>query len=204
MANILVLIAGVPGSGKTYIGKKLAKRRGIFIDKDTITELFTEKILIELGSNKDQRESNVYWSVIQEIEYKTLIQHALENLNLKNNAFCCAPFIEQFYDREWMSTIESRVKLEKAILLKIWVQTNEKTARERMIARREHRDIGKLSHWKDYARNIDHNPPEHIKDLIIIDNGYSPTIKLTEQLKSVIDTIEKINLSTPITQTKNQ
>jgi len=51
MTKKLVLIGGMPGSGKTYIGKELAKQAGLFVDKDNISRFFTEKILVDLGSN---------------------------------------------------------------------------------------------------------------------------------------------------------
>ena len=53
MTKKLVLIGGMPGSGKTYIGKELAKQAGLFVDKDTISRFFTEKILIAINGSSD-------------------------------------------------------------------------------------------------------------------------------------------------------
>ena len=191
MAHKLILIGGVAGSGKTYIGKELSKTRSIYIDKDTITRFFAEKLLDVLGSHKDDRESKIYTDNVRNIEYETMMKHALENLGLQNNVICSAPFIAQFNDDNWISDIEFETELSDARLLKIWVHADEVTARERIIKRGANRDNGKLSDWDNYIASVDHTPPKNIKDLIVIDNTPSPTISLSEQLKSVISIIEK-------------
>ena len=41
----LILVGGFPGSGKTYVGQLLASEIGSFIDKDTISGFFAERLL---------------------------------------------------------------------------------------------------------------------------------------------------------------
>ena len=93
MAKRLILIGGMPGSGKTHIGKELARRIGLFVDKDTMSRFFTEEMLQLLGSHVDDRESETYLAHVRSVEYETMIKHALENIEIGHSVICSAPFI---------------------------------------------------------------------------------------------------------------
>jgi len=190
MTNKLILVGGVPGSGKTYIGKELSKARSVYIDKDTITKAFTEKLLEALGSHKDDRESDVYTNHVRAIEYEIMMKHAFENLGLHNNVVCSAPFIAQFNDDKWVKDVEFKSKISDGKLIKIWIHVDEKTARDRILARGADRDNGKLSNWDNYVTQVQHAPPSNVENLIVIDNTPSSNIPLSKQLESVIRVIE--------------
>lgn len=191
MTHKLILVGGVPGSGKTYIGKLLSKTRSIYIDKDTVTRAFTEKLLEALGSHKDDRESDIYANYVRDIEYEIMMKHAFENLGLHNNVVCSAPFIVQFNDDKWVSDAEFESEILDGELIKIWINVDEVTARERILARGADRDNGKLSNWDNYIASVQHSPPSNVKNLIVIDNTPSSDIPLSEQLESVIRIIEE-------------
>jgi len=191
MTSKLILIGGVPGSGKTYIGKQISKDAGVFIDKDTISRFFTEALLEALGACKDDREGQIYLSKVRGLEYDTMRKQAFENLNLGHDVICSAPFIQEFIDQKWINDIEIDLEIEDAELIKIWIQVDERTARERLISRRADRDNGKLSSWDEYVKIVKHAPPEGVKDLIVIDNTPSPTISLGDQINSVITRLNK-------------
>ncbi len=193
MTHKLILIGGVPGSGKTYIGKEISKSTAIFIDKDTISRFFTESLLIALGSNKDDRESEIYSSKVRALEYETMMKHAFENLELGHNVICSAPFIAQYQDNDWISDVEFEVEILDAELVKIWIQADENTARERIIARGADRDNGKLSNWDSYVGSVDHSPPTNVSNLIVIDNTPSSSATLSEQILSVTNTLKETN-----------
>jgi predicted kinase len=191
IAHKLILFGGVPGSGKTTIGKELAKSTAIFIDKDTISNSFTESLLIALGSHKDDRESEIYSSKVRGLEYDTMMEQAFENLALGHNVICSAPFIVQYQDNDWVNDLELQVELLGAELVKIWIQVDENTARERIIARGADRDNGKLSDWDRYAGSIVHSPPTNISNLIVIDNTRTSPATLSDQVLSITDRLKR-------------
>jgi shikimate kinase len=41
MSKVLVLIGGLPGSGKTYLGSEISRNIGPFLDKDAVSRFFT-------------------------------------------------------------------------------------------------------------------------------------------------------------------
>lgn len=175
----------MPGSGKTYIGKELAKQAGLFVDKDTISRFFTEKILVDLGSNVDDRESDIYLSNIRDLEYETMMKHAFENLELGHNVLCSAPFIKEFGDKQWLDDMSLEAELLDSEILKIWIHVDLPTARERIIARGASRDNWKLSNWEQYVSGL----PEYVPEgdgVIVIDNTQSPEIPLFEKIDSVV------------------
>ena len=111
MTRKLILIGGIPGSGKTYIGKELARRIGLFVDKDTMSRFFTERMLQLLGSHLDDRESEIYLANVRNLEYETMMKHALENLELGRSVICSAPFIREFGDSQWLDVISLEAEL---------------------------------------------------------------------------------------------
>lgn len=180
-------------SVKHYIGKELSKSTALFIDKDTISRFFTESLLIALGSNKDDRESEIYSSKVRDLEYDTMMKHAFENIALGHNVICSAPFIAQYQDNDWISDVEFEVEVLDAELVKIWIQADENTARERIIARGADRDNGKLSNWDSYVGSVNHCPPTNVSNLIVIDNTPSSSATLSEQILSVTNTLKGTN-----------
>jgi predicted kinase len=181
----LILIGGVPGSGKTTIGKELSKVKAMFIDKDTISSLFTESFLVALGSYKDDRESDVYASKVRYLEYDTMMCLALENISLGHDVVCSAPFIAQFNDDEWIRKLELEVKTFGAKLVKVWVQADETTTRERIIARKASRDNAKLSDWDGYIASTAHRPPTNLSNLIVVENSATSLLALSDQVLSI-------------------
>lgn len=188
MTTKLVLIGGMPGSGKTYIGKELAKKTGLFVDKDTISRFFTEKMLLELGSNIDDRESDIYLSNVRDLEYETMMKHAFENLELGHNVLCSAPFIKEFGDEKWLDDMSFEADLLDSEILKIWVHVDLPTARERIISRGASRDNWKLSNWDQYVSGLPVAAPD-VEGVIVIDNTQSPKIPLFEKIGSLVKLI---------------
>lgn len=59
----LALVAGYAGSGKSEAGKLLAAATGwAMLDKDTISRPMTERLLLALGGDPDDRHSPPTWS----------------------------------------------------------------------------------------------------------------------------------------------
>jgi predicted kinase len=192
MSKKLILISGVAGSGKTHIGKEIAKRlkNSIYIDKDTISRFFSESVLVLLGEKEHDRESKIYLEIVRKLEYKTMMKHALENLELGKNVICSAPFLMEISDKEWIKEISIAANIREASLIKVWIQADESTTKERLIKRRADRDNYKLSNWDDYITKTKHTPPE-INDIHIINNLSNVETPLSVQILKFIEEIDE-------------
>lgn len=185
MSKKLVLIGGMPGSGKTYIGKEIAQRIGLFVDKDSISRFFTERMLELLGSHADDRESEVYLENVRDVEYLTMMKHALENIELGRSVICSAPFIREFDDFQWLDDITLEAELFDAEVITIWIHVDSPTARERIIARGASRDNWKLANWEAYIQTVPKTAPSNA-NAIVIDNSRTPQTPIFEQIEAVI------------------
>ena len=190
MAHKLVLVGGLAGSGKTYIGKEISKKVGIFIDKDTVSRFFAESLLEKLGSHKNDRESEVYLKHVRDLEYETMMKHAFENLELGHNVICSAPFIKEFKsNNDWLDNQELEAEIFDAELITIWIHADELTTRDRLVARAADRDNHKLANWDEYTSQVKHQPPEEIENIFVIDNTSQQKETLPEQINKVIKKI---------------
>lgn len=187
MAKNLVLVAGAPASGKTYIAKQIAKKtKSTYLDKDTISTFSTEILLTSLGSNINDRESEIYLNNIKDIEYKTLIKTAIENLEVVDTVICSAPFIGQILNQGWLDDLASDLEAIDAELVVIWVKVDIAAAKERILSRGENRDIWKLSNWAEYSRTTPHNEINSNYPVQVIDNSNTLQIPLEEQINQFI------------------
>jgi len=184
MAKRLILIGGMPGSGKTHIGKELARRIGLFVDKDTMSRFFTEEMLQLLGSHVDDRESETYLAHVRSVEYETMIKHALENIEIGHSVICSAPFISEFNDENWLKNTSFDAELLDAEIVTIWIHVDFPTARQRIIARGASRDTWKLANWETYISKLPDTAPLNA-GAIVIDNSGSPETPLHEQIEAV-------------------
>lgn len=168
MRRKLILVGGLPGSGKTYIGTKLAKSTDIssYIDKDTLSCLFTEKILVLSGSCSDDRESSCYLNNARDLEYKAMIDMAFENLKLGKSVICSAPFIKEFSDKDWLKNLAIKADDLNVDVEKIWVVTSHDKMKDRIILRGESRDNWKISNWDEYLKSLPSEIPD-VDDIFI-------------------------------------
>jgi len=76
----MIIVAGVAGSGKSYIGKEIAKKieNCVYLDKDTQTRFLVDKFLKCLGHNETDRESQEYLQNIRPLEYECLLKQGKE------------------------------------------------------------------------------------------------------------------------------
>ena len=64
-------VVGPAGSGKSTVSRQLARRyAAAYLDKDTVATLFTELLLEQNGSDKNDRDHNAFYqSTILPLEY---------------------------------------------------------------------------------------------------------------------------------------
>lgn len=166
----LILVGGLPGSGKTHVGKEIARGRYCFIDKDTVSRFSTESMLDMLGCHPDDRESIVYLDKIRPIEYETMMKIAHENLDIGQSVVCSAPFIREFRDEQWLSEANFNASVAGCRLILVWIHSDETSLRKRLIERNASRDRWKLAHWDDYIKSVDLTPPS-VDGVKVIENS---------------------------------
>src|SRR5438094_277632 len=73
----LVLVGGFAGSGKTEFGQLLAAITGwALLDKDALTRPLTENLLLALGADPNDRETDLYKQRVRPLEYLCLLNAA--------------------------------------------------------------------------------------------------------------------------------
>lgn len=179
----------MPGSGKSHIGKELAFQINCpFVDKDTVSRFFSEKMLEILGSSQHDRESNIYLENVRNLEYQTMMKIAFENIQISDNVICSAPFVKEFYSDKWLEDIEFDLEIEDAELELVWIHADSITAKHRIIARGAERDNWKLSNWEKYILDSPHEMPSTSR-FHVIDNNEPPSKPLQDQINQFINKI---------------
>lgn len=186
----LYLIGGLPGSGKTRLANLLSPYLGLHLDKDTICNGFTEKLLALMNKNKGDRESSEYINQIRPIEYKVLFDLAETNLMNGHNVICSAPYLREFYDKLWVDEIIRRSKKNGYIINFIWIIADQSTLYERILARGAIRDQWKIKHWSLWYSSLDTiSPTQIISDLYTFDNTMNNNITLEKQTLNYVKNI---------------
>lgn len=152
----VLLVGGYAGSGKTELGRVLARETGWpMLDKDTLTRPVVEAALEVLGLSPHDRESEGYLARIRPREYEALINTLTENVQCGNSAIVTAPFIREFKDTAWLNRIEASCADMGAKVSIIWVYCDPETMRTYIRHRGAARDSFKLDNWSSYVASLD-------------------------------------------------
>lgn len=187
-----VIVTGCAGSGKTSLGKAIAKEKHwTYIDKDTVTRHFADYILVSKGKDKNDRESEIYCNEIRPIEYKLTFKVCQENLNLGNSVILTIPFIAQIRDyNRWLEMIkEYELDLEEVNVKFIWINHDEGGEYTRITRRAAQRDGYKLEHWEEYLEGLEGISPDERYQAYRYDNDGVSADKM--YIKDVLKWINK-------------
>ncbi len=172
----LIFFCGHAGAGKTTLAKLavplLHERTGesfCLIDKDTLYGEFSSRVMGLLTGDPDDRDSATYLDNLRDREYSGMIDVARENLELDVNTVLVGPFSREVKSRLVFNPLAMRIPVATAVSL-VWVALDEKTAKERIIARGDHRDRYKLGHWDEYRTRRFHPDPAQYPEVIHYDN----------------------------------
>ncbi|MDX8146405.1 GntR family transcriptional regulator [Lentzea sp. BCCO 10_0061] len=184
----VLLIGGYAGSGKTELGRILARETGWpMLDKDTLTRPVVEAALEILGASPNDRESEDYLTMVRPREYEALINAMTENVQCGNSAIVTAPFIKEFKDTAWLKRIEAGCVDLHAKVTVVWVYCDADTMNTYIRHRGAARDMSKLDNWSGYLGGIDvdFRPPVPHE---VIDNSASG-VPLQTQARDLISRI---------------
>jgi predicted kinase len=152
----VLLVGGFPGSGKTELGRVLARLTGWpMLDKDTLTRPVVEAALEILGRSPHDRESSDYHARIRPREYEALMSAALENIECGNSAILTAPFIGEFKDATWITRTRALFEARNALVSFAWIYCDADTMHTYMRQRGAARDASKLADWTAWLGSID-------------------------------------------------
>ncbi|MFY1596176.1 AAA family ATPase [Micromonospora sp. WMMD737] len=184
----VVLVGGYPGSGKTELGRILARETGWpMLDKDTLTRPVVEAALEFLGHSPNDRESSEYLDKVRPREYEALAAAAHENVLCGNSVVLTAPFIREFSDEAWLKRTQATYEDMGAKTVLVWLYCDKDVMHTYVRRRGAARDSAKLSNWSDYIAGIDTSfrPPvaHHL-----IDNCASG-LPLQQQAKELLSRI---------------
>jgi DNA-binding transcriptional regulator YhcF (GntR family) len=184
----VILIGGYAGSGKTELGRVLARETGWpMLDKDTLTRPVVEAALEVLGCSPHDRESETYLNIIRPREYESLMSAMIENVQCGNSAIVTAPFIRELHDTAWINRTAATCQDMNAALSIVWVYCDTATMHTYVRHRGAARDATKLENWEAYLDTIDlefRPPVPHI----VIDNSASG-VPLQAQAKKLLATV---------------
>ncbi|MGH3719652.1 MAG: GntR family transcriptional regulator [Pseudonocardiaceae bacterium] len=184
----VVLIGGYAGSGKTELGRILARETGWpLLDKDTLTRPVVEAALEVLGCSPHDRESVTYLDVIRPREYEALMSAMTENVGCGTSAIVTAPFIRELRDTAWIDRITATCQDMDAELSVVWVYCDPTTMHTYIRHRGAARDATKLENWNAYLDTIDLEFRPPVPHTVV--NNSASVIPLQTQARKLLASI---------------
>lgn len=188
VAPKVVLIGGYAGSGKTELGRILARStRWPILDKDTTTRPVVERALDVLGQSPSDRDSQVYLDVIRPGEYEALLATMTENVTCGLSVIITAPFVRELADQAWCDRLAARVDDLGAELHAVWVRCAPDSMHTYLRHRGAARDSWKLAHWSEYLATIDIDFAPRLPHTVIENSVDSPPLQ--QQAMSLVAAI---------------
>ena len=164
----------------------------IFLDKDTLIPL--SKQIFAVAHQPYDRSSIFFEKYIRDLEYRVVLDLAMEALEYDDIVLINAPFTQEIRDLDYITTLRAELKKKQAELVVIWVDTNPEVCHQRMIDRASDRDMWKLNHWDEYILGVNFNPPLSLKlenqpdSLLIFHN--SSDEEFEESMKTIVAQLE--------------
>ncbi|WP_051072940.1 GntR family transcriptional regulator [Nocardiopsis valliformis] len=176
-ANVL-FVGGYAGSGKSELGRVLAKETGWpMLDKDTLTRPVVEAALEVLGASPHDRESDVYLEKVRPREYEALSAAARENVECGTSVITTAPYIKEFNDPAWIDRTKAMYTGLGARITFVWVHCDADTMHTYIRHRGAARDTAKLADWQGYLAGIDVDFRPPVEHVLIENSTDSPPLQ---------------------------
>ena len=138
--NRLILVAGEPASGKSTLGRSLARRLGAaYLDMDTISFPFLERCIRE---NHGFKDSARYRDHYRDAEYRSLLATAADNLATGIDCIVVAPFRLERANPALAAYLRERFRID-ATTVGIDIRIDRKRQLENIVSRGEARDTVK-------------------------------------------------------------
>ncbi|WP_239089860.1 AAA family ATPase [Sphaerimonospora thailandensis] len=185
----LLIVGGFAGSGKSEFSRFVSQLTGWpVLDKDPITRPLVERLLVELGSDPNDRHSDLYREQVRPLEYQCLLETAYANIDCSISTVLTAPFISEVTDVRWMQRLTNRCEARGVSVSVVWIKCDLETMHECISFRSAARDSWKLRHWNVYVKTIDVELRPAVPHMVV-DNRLGAAISLTDQVRQVFGTV---------------
>jgi predicted kinase len=146
-------VIGPAGSGKSSVARVLARHVGAaYLDKDTVCTPLTEALLELAGTDRNERDGNAYYqSVVMDLEYRTILDLARDNLEVGRPVVLDAPFGRYFANPHYLTEVAEKHHWPAGVEpVVVRIRVDGETARRRIEARGYARDRSKLADWNSF------------------------------------------------------
>ncbi|AJQ28501.1 AAA family ATPase [Pelosinus fermentans] len=155
MKPTILFLIGLPASGKSTIGKIIASQFNFcYLDKDVVCNTFTKQLLELKGHSPNDRECAFYSDVIMDLEYKTLLDIANDNIQIGRSVVIDAPFISYFSNVRYVEQLKETYDWKNVTTVVLQVHVDFPILKSRMIERAVDRDQWKLDNWDTYIKSV--------------------------------------------------
>lgn len=143
----LILISGLPGSGKTVCGRTLSKHYQLpYIDYDTVIQSFMEKIYSSFYQRISYNQFCAEWRTCT---YEAFWRVISENMALGISVAASAPLSREHRNPRFFEELKEKYRI-KGKILSIITEVPEEVLYSRILERGETRDEEKLKKWEQY------------------------------------------------------
>ncbi|GAA1862540.1 AAA family ATPase [Asanoa iriomotensis] len=179
-----LLVAGPPASGKTVLGKAIARHLGAaLLDLDVLTRPLTAVVGSLLDT--DDLDSTRLADATRDARYDTLYDTAADNLAVGNAVVLVAPFTSERRSPDAWDAVASGLSDAGGLPMLVWLRVTPELLRSRMSGRAAERDQDKLANLDAYLGRVDLHPPS--VDHVAVDAA-SP---VAAQVRAVLDAVER-------------
>ena len=175
---VVLLVGGYAGSGKTELGRIIARRtHWPMLDKDSTTRAVVEAALTTIGLSPHDRESEMYRTVIRPAEYEALMMGMEENVECGTSCVVTAPFVGEFADPAWCERTRSLIASHGGATHFVWVTCDADTMHSYVRKRGAARDAAKLADWSKWIGSLDIDFRPAIDHLVIDNSAGAPPLQ---------------------------
>jgi predicted kinase len=154
----VVLLTGPPASGKSTVGRALARDLGAaLVDQDTATAPLTAVVadLVGVHDLDDERLAGP----TRAARYETVLALTEDNLRAGTAVVLVAPFSAERRDPQSWDLAAGRLRAAGGDPLLVWLRLDAATIVHRLRARGAERDVAKLADEAGFAAALDVAPP---------------------------------------------
>lgn len=148
---LFILVSGQGGSGKTTMGRMLARHLGLsYYDYDSLVQPFLTTLQSRYPSPDGYAAFCSEW---RDSCYNTLWNAVMDSLSLGVGVVASAPCTREWRQADFFSALKARYGVDCAVL-SIELRPEPVRLKQQILRRGESRDQEKLCHWQRYVASL--------------------------------------------------